>query len=95
MMNISTLLPAERPKLRILFSLKLNNWYNVGETLGLGVRTLERLNAVYKGNKPECKRKMFGLWLQYSRNPTYNFLMQALVNAGEKIAAEDLSKKSG
>lgn len=85
----------ERPKLRILFSLKLNNWYNVGETLGIGVRILERLNEVYKGNKADCKRRMFGYWLHYTRNPTYNLLMQALVNAGEEIAAKDLSKISG
>ena len=84
-----------KPKLRVLFSLKLTNWYRVGQQLSIDELTLEHLNDDYKGDKEECKKRMFGYWLRHCEDPSYDCLMQALVNAGETIAAENLHKKSG
>ena len=75
--------------------MKLTNWYHVGQQLSFDQFTLERLNNNYKGDKEECKRRMFGYWLRYCEEPSYESLMQALVNAGETVAAENLHKKSG
>ena len=78
-----------------MFSLKLTNWYRVGQQLRFDELILERLNNDYKGDKEECKKRMFGYWLRCCNDPSYERLMQALVNAGETVAAENLHKKSG
>ena len=82
-------------KLRVLYSLKLTNWYRVGQQLSFDELILERLNNDYKGDKEECKKRMFSYWLHCYNEPSYECLMQALVNAGETVAAENLHKKSG
>ena len=84
-----------KPKSNVLSSLKLTNWYRVGQQLSLDKLTLERFNDDYKGDKEECKRRMFRYWLRHCEESSYDCLMQALVNAGETVAAENLHKKSG
>ena len=75
--------------------MKLTNWYHVGQQLSFDELTLERFNDDYKGDKEECKKRMFGYWLRHYKEPSYERLMKALVNAGETVAAENLHKESG
>ena len=86
---------AGKPKLSDLTSLKLNNWFKVGEKIGIDRPTLRDIKRRYKDNRHECQKGMFAKWIRSEKPQSYEPLLQALVNAGETRAAEELHQKFG
>ena len=84
-----------KPKLSDLISLKLNDWFKVGERIGIDLLSLHRIKKRYKDNRHECQKGMFAKWIRSEQPQSYEPLLQALINAGETRAAEELHQKFG
>ena len=88
-------LSAGKPKLSDLISLKLNDWFKVGEKIGIDRQSLRHIKKRYKDNRHECQKGMFAKWMRSEEPQTYEPLLQALINSGETRAAEELHQKFG
>ena len=84
-----------KPKLSDLISLKLNDWFKVGEKIGIDLPSLRQIKRRYKDNRHECQKGMFARWIRSEQPQSYAPLLQALINAGETRAAEELHQKFG
>ena len=67
----------------------------MGEKLDVDKSVLNRLEEDYHDNIPECKKRMFGVWLRTHQSPSYDVVMRALLDAGESRAAEELHQRHG
>lgn len=86
---------AGKPKLSDLISLKLNDWFKVGEKIGIDLPSLRYIKRRYKDNRHECQKRMFAKWIRSEDPQSYEPLLQALMNAGEIRVAEELHQKFG
>ena len=89
---------VDPPSLGVLAKLKLSNWFKVGESLGfqeLNLMKIESDHSTRKNKLHACQVAMFGKWLKEHPSPSTQDVIQALRNAGEDKAADQLSQKYG
>ena len=85
----------EKPELKKIHTLKIDNWYGVGLELDIESHCLDEI----KRNNPQDvygqKVAMFNKWLNQDINATYGKLAKALLEVGETACAEKLAKDIG
>ena len=69
-------------------------WYSLGIELEIDDKELDGLEEKY--SDPHRRMiKMFGVWLEKGENPTYEKLLEALVNMDKRDVAESICTKLG
>ena len=87
--------PHSGPQLKDLVLVRAVEWYDLG--LQLGVENAE-LKVIQKNNPGDLRarrREMFEAWLRIAPNPSYQQLVEALLEVGEINEAGSLCKKYG
>ena len=81
----------ERPKIWELAIVPIQpaQWYSLGLALGLEEDVLNSIEQKQLDRPMKCKRVMFRKWLESNLSASWNDLIKALVQIGEK----DLAKK--
>ena len=70
-------------------------WYDLGLQLGVEDAELEAIEKYNPGSLRACRREMFKAWLRITPNPSYQQLVEALLEVGEITEADHLCKKYG
>lgn len=79
------------PKLRDLFTIKLEDWFKVGLTLGLKKEELDSIRKKCQmGGDRECQKRMLALWNRKMAPKDHTQLLEALLIVGETKAVEKL-----
>ena len=82
-------LDLNKPELKELMRLTIDDWFNVGLQLNLKWKDLDNIYRSY--SEPNIRRRiMFKLWLDSSGDPSYRSLATALKHANEYEAATDV-----
>ena len=68
-------------------------WYNLGLQLGVENAELKVIQKNNPGDLRACQREMFEAWLRITPNPSYQQLVEALLEVGEITEADRLCKK--
>ena len=71
-----------------------NKWYSLGIELINDDKELDNLEEMY--SDPHRRMiKMFAIWLDKGKNPTYGKLIKALVNVDKRDVAESICAELG
>ena len=87
---------ASKPKLKDINKYRIldDEWYSIGIELEMDDKELDDLEQ--RHSDPHKKLiKMFGVWLEKGKNPTYRKLLDALVNVGKRDVAEAMCTEIG
>ena len=71
-----------------------NEWYSLGTELEIDDEELDELGGKYSDLHMRMI-KVFGVWLEKGKNPTYRELLKALVNIGKTDVAESIRTELG
>ena len=85
----------ERPKILELATVPIQptQWYTLGLTLGLEEDVLNSIEQEQLDRPMKCKRAMFRKWLGSNPSASWNDLIKALVQIGEKDIAEKVKEE--
>ena len=75
--------------------LQVTDWYSLGLTLELDSYDLDTIEENYRADKRKQTQNMFQLWLKKQPDASYEQLIKALHEVGDKSIANFLCKKYG
>ena len=87
--------PHSGPKLKDLVLVRAVEWYDLGLQLGVENAELKVIQKNNLGDLRACRREMFEAWLRITPSPSYQQLVEALLEVGETTEADCLCKKYG
>ena len=87
--------PYSGPQLKDLVLVRAVEWYDLGLQLGVENAELKVIQKNNPGDLRVCRREMFEAWLRITPNPSYQQLVEALLEVGEIDEADCLCKKYG
>ena len=87
--------PYSVPHLKDLVLVRAVEWYDLGLQLGVENTELKVIQQNNPGDLRPCRREMFEAWLRITPNPSYQWLVEALLAVGETNEADRLCKKYG
>ena len=92
---IKSSVAEERPKISELATVPIQpaQWYSLGLTLGLEEDVLNSIEVGHSHKHAKCKRAMFRKWLESTPSASWNDLIKALVQIGEKYVAEKVKEE--
>ena len=70
-------------------------WYDLGLQLGVENAELKVIQKNNPGDLRACRREMFEAWLGINPSPSYQQLVEALLEVGEVNEADRLCNKYG
>ena len=85
----------EKPVLKKIHSLKIEDWYGVGLELDIESNCLNEIKRNHPQDVKGQKIAMFDKWLIQDTSATYGKLARALLAVGEAPCAEKLAKDIG
>ena len=85
----------ERPELRDVNKIQVNDWYSLGLKLGISDNSLRTIRQNNPGDVNACKREMFSQWLRQDIHATFQTLVYALCECGENTAAHKMADERG
>ena len=85
----------EIPKISELDNVPIQptQWYTLGITLGLEEEVLNNIEQEQSHKHPKCKRAMFRKWLESNPTASWDDLIKALVQIGDKQTAEKVKEQ--
>ena len=85
----------ERPELRNIYNIHIDDWYSLGLKLGLSDNSLKTIQRNNTGDLNACKREMLSQWLRQDTQATYQKLVYALQECDEHVAATKMAEERG
>ena len=85
----------EKPVLKKIHTLKIDNWYGVGLELDIESTCLDEIKRDHPQDVKGQKVAMFNKWLSQDTSATYGKLARALLAVDETACAEKLAKDIG
>ena len=87
--------PHSGPQLKDLVLVRAVEWYDLGLQLEVENAELKVIQKNHPGDLRACRREMFEAWLRTTPNPSYQQLVEALLEVGEINEADRLCDKYG
>ena len=95
MFHLNSGSPSPAPVSKDLMHLQVREWYRLGLALNLDEYDLDIIRKDYQGDTKSQALAMFQLWLTWQPQASYEQLVKALHEVGDKRMVSVLCKKYG